>query len=92
MGAGREPGTAQLVLAMPAWRHARAFREHHDPEALSETLGTARGKLAQGRAPAAAPQVMLPQEIEEAHIIKQWLKSKRGGEKVEIFVPREGQP
>ncbi len=38
------------------------------------------------------PQVMLPQEIEEAQIIKQWLKSKRGGEKVEIFVPIEGQP
>ncbi|GAB4504195.1 MAG: excinuclease ABC subunit UvrC [Anaerolineales bacterium] len=37
------------------------------------------------------PQVMLPQEIEEARIIGQWLKSRRGGEKVEIFVPREGQ-
>ncbi len=37
-------------------------------------------------------QVMLPQEIEEARIIGQWLKSRRGGEKVEIFVPREGQP
>ena len=37
-------------------------------------------------------QLMLPQEIEEAHIIQQWLKSRRGGEKVEIFVPREGQP
>ena len=37
-------------------------------------------------------QVMLPQEIEEAKIIGQWLRSKRGGEKVEFFVPREGQP
>ncbi len=37
-------------------------------------------------------QLMLPQEIEEAQIIQQWLKSRRGGEKVEIFVPREGQP
>ena len=38
------------------------------------------------------PQVMLPQEIEEAKIIAQWLRSKRGGEKVEFFVPKEGQP
>jgi excinuclease ABC subunit C len=37
-------------------------------------------------------QVMLPQDIEEAQIIGQWLKSRRGGEKVEILVPREGQP
>ncbi|HSJ89414.1 MAG TPA: excinuclease ABC subunit UvrC [Anaerolineales bacterium] len=38
------------------------------------------------------PQVMLPQEIEERKIISQWLRSKRGGEKVEIFVPQSGQP
>ncbi len=37
-------------------------------------------------------QVMLPQEIEEAKIIGQWLRSRRGGEKVEFFVPQEGQP
>ena len=37
-------------------------------------------------------QVMLPQEIEERKIIAQWLRSKRGGEKVEIFVPQQGQP
>jgi excinuclease ABC subunit C len=37
-------------------------------------------------------QVMLPEEIEEARIIGQWLRSRRGGKKVEIFVPREGQP
>ena len=36
-------------------------------------------------------QVMLPQEIEERRIIAQWLRSKRGGEKVEIFVPQQGQ-
>jgi excinuclease ABC subunit C len=38
------------------------------------------------------PQVMLPQEIEERKIISQWLRSKRGGDKVEIFVPKSGQP
>jgi len=37
-------------------------------------------------------QVMLPEEIEEAKIIGQWLRSKRSGEKVEFFVPKEGQP
>jgi len=37
-------------------------------------------------------RVMLPQEIEEAKIIGQWLRSKRGGEKMEFVVPKEGQP
>jgi excinuclease ABC subunit C len=39
-------------------------------------------------------QVMIPEEIkmEEASIISQWLKSKRGGQKVELFVPKDGQP
>ena len=36
------------------------------------------------------PQVLLPNDVEEAGIIRQWLSQKRGGEKVEIFVPREG--
>lgn len=36
-------------------------------------------------------QLILPQEIEEAHIIQQWLKTRRGGEKVEILIPRQGQ-
>jgi excinuclease ABC subunit C len=37
-------------------------------------------------------QVFLPQEIEEAQIIGQWLRSRRGGEKTEMVVPRSGQP
>lgn len=36
-------------------------------------------------------QVLLPQEIEEAQIIRQWLSQKRGGQKVEILVPHQGQ-
>jgi excinuclease ABC subunit C len=36
-------------------------------------------------------QVLLPQEVEEANIIRQWLSQKSGAEKVEILVPREGQ-
>src|SRR5258705_6983924 len=37
-------------------------------------------------------QVMMPEEIEieEAKIIGQWLRSKRGGQKVELFVPKDG--
>ncbi|MEZ0396358.1 MAG: excinuclease ABC subunit UvrC [Anaerolineales bacterium] len=37
-------------------------------------------------------QLLLPEEIEEARIIQEWLRSRRGGEKVEIFVPQNGQP
>ncbi len=37
-------------------------------------------------------QIMLPEEIEEAKIIQEWMRSRRGGEKVKIFVPKEGQP
>ncbi len=37
-------------------------------------------------------QVLLPQEIEEARIIQEWLRSRRGGEKVEMLVPKDGQP
>jgi excinuclease ABC subunit C len=36
-------------------------------------------------------QVMLPNQLEEAQIISQWLRSRRGGEKVEFFVPKAGQ-
>ena len=36
-------------------------------------------------------KVMLPQEVEEALIINEWLNTKRGGEKVQITVPKRGQ-
>ena len=36
------------------------------------------------------PQLLLPHQVEEAQIINQWLTSRRGGEKVEIIVPRKG--
>lgn len=35
-------------------------------------------------------QVMLPAEIEEARIIKEWLNTKRGGDKVSLLVPKRG--
>jgi excinuclease ABC subunit C len=37
------------------------------------------------------PQVLLPQEVEEANIIRQWLNT-RSSTKVELTVPREGTP
>ena len=43
------------------------------------------------RAPTVPAQVLLPNEIEEANIIRQWLKTKRGGAKVEIRIPRRGK-
>jgi len=36
--------------------------------------------------------VLLPNEIEEMNIIRQWLNTKRGGNKIDIVVPREGTP
>jgi len=36
-------------------------------------------------------QVLLPNEIEEAQVIREWLNSRRGGRKVKILVPRRGQ-
>jgi excinuclease ABC subunit C len=35
-------------------------------------------------------QVLLPNDVEEMQIIKQWLSSRRSGDKVEILVPRQG--
>ena len=36
-------------------------------------------------------QVLLPQEVEEAKVIREWLRRKRGGKKVEIKIPRRGK-
>ncbi|MDW8325053.1 MAG: excinuclease ABC subunit UvrC [Anaerolineales bacterium] len=36
------------------------------------------------------PEVVLPDDVPEADIIGQWLRSKRGGEKVVLTVPRRG--
>ena len=42
------------------------------------------------QASAVPPQVLLPEDVEEMQIIRQWLSQRRGGPKVEIFVPRRG--
>jgi excinuclease ABC subunit C len=38
-------------------------------------------------------QMLLPNQLEEAQIVSQWLRSKHGGKKVKMLVPkRDGQP
>ncbi len=58
-----------------------------DPEVLSQFIQQFYAEAA-----TVPDQVMLPQQIEEAQIVSQWLRSKRGGKKVEFFVPKDGQP
>jgi len=36
------------------------------------------------------PEVLLPTEIEEMNIIREWLNTRRGGQKVELHIPRLG--
>lgn len=43
------------------------------------------------QAPNVPPQVLLPHEVEEAQIIRQWLRQRSQDEKVEILVPSQGQ-
>jgi len=57
-----------------------------DPGVIAEFL-----KQFYDQAPSVPDQVLLPHEVEEAQIIRQWLSQKNGGEKVEIIVPHEGQ-
>ncbi|MEA2007506.1 MAG: excinuclease ABC subunit UvrC [Chloroflexota bacterium] len=55
-----------------------------DAKVLSEAI-----KQFYDQSPAVPPQILLPRQIEEARIIKQWLNSQRGGEKVEFLLPRD---
>jgi excinuclease ABC subunit C len=43
------------------------------------------------QAPSVPEQVLLPHEVEEAQIIRQWLKQKSSSDKFEILIPKEGQ-
>jgi excinuclease ABC subunit C len=36
------------------------------------------------------PELLLPSDVEEARIVEDWLRSRRGGAAVQIRVPREG--
>ncbi len=41
--------------------------------------------------PSVPEQVLLPHEVEEAQIIRQWLKQRSSSEKFEILIPKDGQ-
>ncbi|GAB4402130.1 MAG: excinuclease ABC subunit UvrC [Anaerolineales bacterium] len=56
-----------------------------DASVLSEFL-----KQFYDQSPTVPPQLLLPQEIEEASIIQQWLRSRRSDQKVEILIPHDG--
>lgn len=43
------------------------------------------------KAPKVPSQVLLPHEVEEARIIRQWLRQKHADQKIEILVPRRGK-
>jgi excinuclease ABC subunit C len=60
--------------------------ETPDPAVLAEFL-----KQFYDETPSVPGQLLLPNEIAEANIIREWLRTRRGGEKVEIRVPRDGQ-
>jgi excinuclease ABC subunit C len=57
-----------------------------DQDLLSEVI-----KQFYDQAPTIPPEILLPREVEEARIIRQWLKSQRGGKKVELIVPRKAE-
>ncbi len=57
-----------------------------DSEVMSEFL-----KQFYDQASVIPSQVLLPNELEEAQIIRQWLSQKREDHMVEILVPRQGQ-
>ena len=42
------------------------------------------------QSPSVPPQIVLPQEVDELMIIRDWLQSKRG-EKVTLKIPRRGK-
>ena len=58
-----------------------------DPEVMSQFIQQFYAEAAN-----VPDQVMLPQQIDEAQIVSQWLRSRRGGKKFEMFVPKDGQP
>jgi excinuclease ABC subunit C len=43
-----------------------------------------------GEAASVPAEVLLPAEVEESQIVEEWLRSRRGGEKVSLVVPRQG--
>jgi excinuclease ABC subunit C len=59
--------------------------ETPDTEVIADFL-----KQFYNQTPSVPAQVLLPTEIEEMNIIREWLKTRRGGKKVELRIPRAG--
>src|SRR5574340_643875 len=62
-------------------------QDEPDSEVISEFI-----KQYYDEAASIPNEVLLPQEGEEAKIIQQWMRQKRGGPKVELIVPHTGTP
>ena len=60
--------------------------ETPDKDVMSEFI-----KQFYDQAPNIPSQVLLPHDLEEIQIIKQWLSTRRNGQKVEILIPHDGQ-
>jgi excinuclease ABC subunit C len=61
-------------------------QDETDPAVISQFI-----KQFYSEAATIPPQLILPNEVEEAKIIEQWLRSRRGGEVVKLSVPALGQ-
>ena len=57
-----------------------------DPHVLAEFI-----KQFYDQTPSVPAQLLLPSEVEELQVIREWLNRRRGGEKVELRIPRDGQ-
>jgi excinuclease ABC subunit C len=61
-------------------------QEAQDSDVVAEFI-----KRFYDQAPKVPSQLLLPHEVEEAKIIKQWLEQKRPDQKIEIRMPRRGK-
>ncbi|MCC7129887.1 MAG: excinuclease ABC subunit UvrC, partial [Anaerolineae bacterium] len=59
--------------------------ENSDADVMSEFI-----KQFYSQTSSVPPQVLLPHEVEEAQIIRQWLNQRRDDQKVELVVPHQG--
>ncbi|MCC6803576.1 MAG: excinuclease ABC subunit UvrC [Anaerolineae bacterium] len=60
-------------------------QDEDDGEVIGEFLKRFYGETAE-----VPPEIVLPQNIEEARIIERWLKDRRSGKRVTITVPQRG--
>ncbi len=66
-------------------RALEGTEDENDPEVLGEFIKRFYGESAE-----VPPEIVLPQNIEEARIIERWLRDKRSGKRVTITVPQRG--